>query len=366
MTPASSRPTWIEVEAGAITDNVTALVAAASPAGFCAVVKAGGYGHGATQAARAALRGGATWLAVAVADEGAELRADGIEAPILVLSDSTAEGLDLAARNKLTVTVSSREAVAAVARAAVPLTVHLKVDTGMHRMGAAPGEAVGLARAAREAGVYVGGVFTHLAVADEPRLEEVTRRQLRDFAEVVVALEAAGLRPPLVHAANSAGTLGHPDARLDLVRCGIAIYGYPPVAAPSLDLRPALSLKSTVVAVREIPAGDGVSYGWVLRPDQGTRVATVAVGYADGVPRSLGEARAEVLIGGRRFPMIGRVTMDQLMVEVDESVAVGAPVVLLGRQGNEQITADEWAAHAGTISYEVLTSLGPRLPRRYV
>jgi len=371
MKPAVSRPSWAEVDRAAISANVAAIAARVSPASLCAVVKADGYGHGSIEAARAAIDGGARWLAVAVVEEGLALREAGIDVPVLVLADSAPEVLVDAGRAGLTLTVSTEASVEGVATLTEDRpVVQLKVDTGMHRMGCDPTEAAGLLRMAAAAGVEVGGVFTHLAVADDPAQDDVTASQISTFAQLLDALYAAGLRPPLAHAANSAGALFHPSGVFDMVRCGIAIYGQIPDASVGLPeglaLRPALSLKSRVTAVRTVPAGDGVGYGWIRRTEEAARIATVPVGYADGVPRCLGDAAADVLIRGQRCQMAGRVTMDQLMVQVPDEVEVGDEVVLVGVQGSEQVTLDDWAVMAGTINYELLTGFGSRLPRRYV
>jgi alanine racemase len=248
--------------------------------------------------------------------------------------------------------------------------VHLKVDTGMHRVGCAPDDAVALARqvAARDE-LALAGVCTHLAVADEPE-DAYTRGQLDRFDAVLAALDDAHLRPALVHAANSAGLLAHPRAHHSLVRVGIAMYGLPP--APGLPddagvvLAPVMSLRARVTLVKDLPAGERLSYGLRYELDRPSRVATVPAGYADGVPRNLGLQGGEVLIGGRRLPIAGVITMDQLLVDVgDAPVAPGDEVVLIGRQGAEEITATEWAQHLGTINYEIVTGIGARVPRTY-
>lgn len=354
----------------AIAANAAALADFVSPAGLCAVVKADGYGHGAPMTARAALDGGATWLAVALLDEGLDLREAGISAPILVLADVPGESLSEAAEADLTVTVSSSSSLEQLLAASPRPAFHLKVDTGMHRLGCDPGEAPGLLRKATEAGAPAGGMFTHLAVADDPSQEAITSAQIDRLADLAAELSASDQLPPLVHAANSAGALFHPASRLDLVRCGIALYGQAPDAGagfPSgLDLRPALTIRSRVVAVRTVPEGEGVSYGWIRRLPAMSRIATIPIGYADGVPRCLGQVAAEVLIRGQRCPLAGRVTMDQLMVVVPPDVEPGDEVVLIGTQGEQKVTLDDWAAAAGTINYELLTGFGGRLPRRYV
>lgn len=374
---------WVDIDLEAVAHNVRTMRSLARadperPARLCAVVKANAYGHGAEPVARTALAAGADWLAVAQMDEAVALRAAGITAPLLLLSEPRVDELgavcDLDVRvtvytpavvNQLITLVGRRKPQEAVA-------VHLKVDTGMHRVGAAPGEAVALAKAISDAPeLELEGVCTHCPVADEPD-NPFTAKQMAHFDAVVQEIELAGIPVPLRHAANSAATMVVPASRYDLVRCGIAIYGIPP--APVLDgqadLRPVLRLCSEVSFVKEVAGGEGISYGHRHRATRDSVIATVPIGYADGVFRSLPTAGTEVLIGGRRRPMIGVVTMDQLMVdcgppEAEAPVRPGDPVVLLGRQGDETITPDEWAARLGTIAYEVVCAVGPRVERRY-
>ncbi|MGH9106265.1 MAG: alanine racemase, partial [Acidimicrobiales bacterium] len=359
-----------------------------SPAALCAVVKADGYGHGAVEVASAAVAGGATYLGVALAEEGHQLRQAGIEVPILVLSEPPPPAMRLVVEDKLTPSVYTEAGLAALVAAAAsddlggwrqapghwpePVPVHLKLDTGMHRVGADPPTALALARAvAGEPSLRLEGFFTHLAVADEPG-DPFTAEQLSRFDAAVAALAAEGIRPPLLHAANSAGALLHPAARYDMVRSGIAVYGLAPAASLGGDrvasgLRPALSFKAGVSYAKELPAGERLSYGLRYRLPQRSVVATVPVGYADGVPRRLHEVGGEVLISGRRRRVAGTVTMDQLLVDCgpDASVQAGDEVVLLGRQGDEEVTVWEWAKRLGTVAYEVTCGLSARLPRVY-
>ncbi|MGZ6975173.1 MAG: alanine racemase [Acidimicrobiia bacterium] len=368
------RAAWVEIDLGAVRDNVAALVRFAAPAQVLAVVKADGYGHGAVPIARAALEAGATWLGVALVEEGVELRHAGIGGPVLVLSEPAPEAAAAVVEHDLTPVVYTAGGIDSLAKAVVDLgtdvtvPVHLKVDTGMHRVGASPEEAVALAqRVIERTELDLGGVCTHFAVADEPD-DPYTAEQLVRFRAVLADLEAAGVRPPLVHAANSAGLLAFPDARFDLARVGIAIYGIPPVPelAGRVELRPALSLKARVSHVKHLDAGSRLSYGLRYRLERDAWIATVPIGYADGVPRNLAAVGGEVVIGGRRHPVAGTVTMDQLMVDVgDDAVAVGDEVVLIGRQGDAEVTAQEWAERLGTIPYEIVCGIGPRAPRRY-
>jgi alanine racemase len=373
---ADGRSVWSEVDLDAIRANVSALRQAAAPADFLAVVKANGYGHGAVPVARAALDAGASWLGVARVEEGVQLRDAGITAPVMLLSEPAPRAASRVVAHDITPVVYTDSGIDALAKAvadggrAAPLAVHLKVDTGMHRVGCSVDDAVALAEhVANRDELDLSGVCTHLAVADDPD-DPYTRQQLARFDSVLDALSGRGLRPAIVHAANSAALLTCPSARYDLVRVGIACYGLPPSAAladcSDITLRAALSLRARVTMVKSLPAGARVSYGLRYELDHPSRVATVPAGYADGVPRNLGLHGGEVLIGGRRHPIAGIVTMDQLMVDLgDADAAAGDDVVLIGRQGDDEITATEWAERLGTISYEIVTGIGARVPRTY-
>jgi alanine racemase len=357
-----------EIRSAAITFNVARVGEMVRPAQVWAVVKANGYGHGATLAARAALAGGATTLCVALIDEGLQLRADGIEAPIMVLSEQPGAHIGSAVAAGLQLTVYSHAALAHLAAAgAVDHPVHLKVDTGMHRVGCRPSDAVELALAVTASpAARLASMFTHFAVADQPA-NPYTAEQLSVFDRTVQSVRAAGVHVPVVHAANSAAAVAHPTTRLDAVRVGIAAYGLlpsPELAEQCANLQPALSLTSRVSFVKRLSAGDRISYGLSHTFDHQATVATVPVGYADGVPRRLGRCGGEVLIGGRRCPVVGQVTMDQLMVDCgDMPVEVGDPVVLIGAQGGQRVSADEWAQRCGTIGYEIVCSISQRVPR---
>lgn len=373
----TERPVWAEIDLGAVAHNTAVIAALVAPAQLCAVVKADGYGHGAVPVATAALEGGAACLAVALAAEGAELRAAGIAAPIVVLSQASAAELDEVVANELEPTVYTASGITGLVgaarqagrRAGATVPVHLKVDTGMHRVGCQPSEAVALARAIDEADeLRLASVFTHCAVADEPD-DPFTTTQLERFEQVLADLAAAGIDVPRRHAANTAAALDRPDARLDLVRVGIGIYGLDPspALAGRVALRPALSLKATVSHVKRVAAGEGISYGLRYRPEADTTIATVPLGYADGLSRGLGSSGGQVLIGGRRLPIAGTVTMDQITVDCgDLPVAAGDEVVLLGRQGDEEIGAQEWADRLATITYEITCGISDRVPRRYL
>ncbi len=370
------RPVWADVDLDAVTANVESLRSFIGPVQFCAVVKADGYGHGAVPVAQAALRGGADLLGVALVAEGAELRAAGITATILVLSQASPDELDELVAQNLDATAYTEAGVGGLVAAAdragrgpgSTVPVHLKVDTGMHRVGAQPADAVALASSIHEApGLRLASVFTHCAVADEPS-NAFTAEQIRRYRAVLADLDLAGIAVPLRHAANTAGAIAHPDARFDLVRCGIGMYGLDPSPelANRVALRPAMSLTSRVSHVKRVAAGEGVSYGLAYAPERETTIATVPLGYADGVARRLSLLGGQVLVGGRRCPIAGTITMDQLLVDCgDQPVAVGDDVVLLGEQGGEHIAASEWAERLGTIGYEIVCGISPRVPRRY-
>lgn len=370
MSVARSRPAFIEVDVSAIEANVAALAAHVAPAQVCVVAKAGGYGHGAVNVGRAAVAGGASWLAVAVAEEACELRAAGIDAPILLLAEvEDRAAAQLVVEQQITPTVYSARGIALVAAAASstdPLAVHLKVNTGMNRLGAPEEHVAALARSVLDGpSLALGGVWTHLAVADEPARPE-TAEQLDRFDRVLAQLASLGIDPGIRHAANSAGAICHPASRYDLVRCGIATYGIAPAAAADglVTLRPAMSIRATVTFVTRVPAGEGVSYGLDGAVHHPRTIATIPLGYADGIDRRLGFGHGRVLVGGVPRPIVGAVTMDQLMVDCgDDEVTRGDEAVLLGRQEGAEITAADWAGWTGMIRYEVVSRTGPRLPR---
>jgi alanine racemase len=366
----ATRPTRLEVLPDAIRHNVARLGEIAGEAAVCAVVKADGYGHGALTAARAALAGGATWLAVALVEEGVALRDAGIDAPILVLSEPPIAAIpDLLAAD-LTPVGYRAPFLAALDAAGhargVPVPVHLKADTGMGRVGVPPaGWTEILRQAVVSDGIVVDGLMTHLARADEPDVD-TTERQLDAFDRFVAEAGRLGLSPPWIHAANSAGTLVQPRSRYRLVRPGIAVYGLSPdiaVPAASFGLEPALRLVTEVSFAKRVPRDTPVSYGhrWYAPADGW--VATLPLGYADGVPRALTNV-GEALIHGQRRPFAGTVCMDQLMVWCgDDEPHVGDEVVLLGAQGDDLLRVEEWAALVNTITYEIVTQLTARLPR---
>jgi alanine racemase len=369
------RPVRAEIDLEAVRANVRALCASSSPAALLAVVKADGYGHGAVPVARAALDAGAAALGVALVEEGIELRDAGIDAPVLVLSEPVPAAAGSVVAHGLTPVVYTLAGIDALAKAVADrgardrLGVHLKVDTGMHRVGCSEADAVGLAaQVVDRPELELAGVCTHLAVADEPD-NPYTREQLARFDGVLAGLRARGLPTGILHAANTAGAIAWPDARYDLVRVGIGCYGIAPADALDgcVNLQPAMSVTARVSHVKSVPAGEGISYGLRYATTARTCIATVPIGYADGVPRELAEHGGTALVRGRRCPIAGTVTMDQLMLDVgDQPVEVGDEVVLIGRQGDEEITAADWAHALGTIAYTIVCGIGPRVPRVYL
>jgi alanine racemase len=337
-----------------------------------AVVKANGYGHGAVPVARAALEAGVGWLGVALVEEGIELRDAGIGSRILVLTEFPPGSEKEAVEAGLTPSLYSEDGLHRLAEAAGAVgrqvAVHVKVDTGMHRVGLDPAQTEKFVSKVIDSGLDLEGVWTHFAVADETQ-NPATQLQLSRFHSVLAGLEANGMRPRVVHAANSAATMTLPDTHLDLVRIGIAMYGLSPgpdLAGQAAVLRPAMSWRSVVSMARRVRAGEGVSYGLRYAPERDSNIATIPVGYADGYSRLLSN-KGEVLIRGRRYPVAGTVTMDQIMVDCgDDAVEPGDEVVLIGRQGDAQVTADELAEWIGTINYEVVCGISPRVPREYV
>lgn len=361
--------TWIEVNLSAIEENVRSLRAIAGVP-IMAVVKANGYGHGAVEVSRAALAAGASWLAVSCAEEALVLREAGIAAPILVLGMVTAQEADEAIAAGLSLTVYCQESADLYSARAAALgrsvNVHLKVDTGMGRLGTLPGEpTMALARSITSLpAMHLEGVFTHLACADEEN-PAPTDGQLSKFNSTLAALQTLGIRPAWIHAANSAATLAFPQARFTMVRDGLAMYGVHPsnsVRVPA-SFRPALSWKARLVSCKVLPPGWGVSYGMEYHTAGEETVGVVPVGYADGWRRNPSNV---VLLHGNRVPVIGRICMDQCMVKLPEGASLGTEVVLIGRQGGEEIRAEEVAERWGTINYEVITGISARMPRVYV
>jgi alanine racemase len=367
--------TWAEVDLDAIAFNVRAFKRhVGERVEIFAVVKANAYGHGAIPVARAALEAGASRLAVHRTNEGVELRRGGVSAPILVMgyTPPAPRAVEMIVRHDLTPSLITREFAEAVSseasRAGKVVSVHVKVDTGMSRYGLLPGEVVDFCRSILALpGIQLEGLFTHLATADSANLMH-TLWQLETFRRVMAAVEGAGIHIPLRHAANSAAAMKLTESHLDVVRLGIAMYGMDPSDEwpPTFEIRPALALKSCVSRVRVLPPGSGVSYGRTFITERETPVALVPVGYGDGYHRVLSN-KGSVLIHGQRAPIRGRVCMDQFVVDITgiEGVRQDDEVVVVGRQGEDEIRAEEVARLAGTINYEVTTSLLPRVTRVY-
>lgn len=361
------RPSRAEVDVAAFAHNLREVRRAAGSSRVYGVVKADAYGHGLVPTARAFERAGIDGLCVALVEEGLVLRAEGIAVPILVLNGAYGRDHTRLLAARLTPVVYSLREVEAFARAASgrAVDVHLKVDTGMARLGV-PVAALGafLDALATEPAVRVQGVLTHLSSADTD--DEITTRQLDRFDDALAAIRRRGHTPEVVHAANSAAAYRHPRARHTLVRVGIALYGVTPAPGLGSGLHPAMRVRTEVLALREIPPGAGVGYGETFRASRPTRIATLPIGYGDGILRAASN-RGVVLIRGRRCPVVGAVSMDLTTVDVTDvpDVTIGDEAVILGRDGDQEVTAHELASASGTIAYEVLTSFTGRLPRAY-
>ncbi|MCU1509315.1 MAG: alr [Glaciihabitans sp.] len=356
------------ISLGAIRNNVRRLAAATHPALMMVVVKAQGYGHGSVEVATAAVDAGANWLGVADVDEAQALRAAGLTAPILAWLHGMEPDFDAAIAAEIDLGISTLDQLEQAASASGLAQVHLKVDTGLGRNGIEASECPAVfARAAmheRAGRIHVRGIFSHLANAGESEdLAQVARfgERLREAAE-------AGLTPTLRHLAATAGALRVPSARLDLVRLGIGVYGMSPfddATSSDLGLVPAMELSADVISVKRVPAGHGVSYGYTYRTDAPTTLALVPLGYADGVPRQA-SSKGPVSINGRTYTVSGRIAMDQFVVDVgDDLVNVGDRATLFGDPIAGLPSADDWAAAADTINYEIVTRIGPRVTRTF-
>ena len=366
-------PTSATVDLTALAHNVTEFRRQLSPGcNIMAIVKANAYGHGAVEVSRALLKQGIARVAVVSVDEGIALRLAGINAPIVLLGPLFPEHIEDVFAHQLTPVISDRNLIEPLAKAAAglagPYPIHLKVETGMGRLGLSADDTLELLTARRlPASLQLEGLMTHLADADGETRDQ-TDRQLRQFNRVLDGLTAHGIRVPLIHAANSGAAVRRPDAQFSLVRPGIMLYGYHtlPASVPAPDLKPVLSLRTHIAQIRTVPAGGSVSYNATFVAKRQTRVAILPVGYADGFNRRLSN-RGEVLVQGHRARVIGLVCMDMVMIDVTDipSALVGDEVVIIGRQGTEEITANDVAAWLGTISYEVLCAIGPRVPRIY-
>jgi len=380
------RPTEAVVDLGAVGRNIERLIAHATPAQVCAVTKADGYGHGSIACSRVALDAGASSIAVALVEEGIELRRSGLRAPILLLSEPRPGEMFEVVEAGLTPTVYSPVGLAAIVAAAgsrpltEPVSVHLNLDTGMNRVGLRPDAAlddVNLGEYALEVvraiedkpDIRLGGVWTHLAVADEPERPE-TNQQLGRFAAALDVLRPELADDVTIHAANSAGLLAHESSHFDMVRVGIATYGIEPTSGmgEQLGLEPAMTLTSQLSMVKPVFAGESISYGLKHQFDADTMIGTVPMGYADGLRRDSYQLGAQVLVGGERRPIVGTVTMDQAMVDLgpESTAQAGDEVVLVGEQGDESISVADIASLLNTIPYEIVCDIGRRVRRRYL
>jgi alanine racemase len=368
-----NRWSWAEIDLSAITQNVVNLKALTQRGTlFMAVVKADGYGHGAEKSARAALAGGADWLGVATVAEGLQLRLAGVSVPVVLLSEPPESSIPSLLEHELTPTVTTREFAVALGKWAsargVEAPYHLKVDSGMNRIGVRAEDAARFAAGLADfPGLALKGTFTHFATADVPGDWEV-ERQFERFRAALEEMHTEGVRPGIVHAANSPATILYPDTHLDMVRCGLSIYGmYPsPAAQDRVELTPVRSVKARATLVKRVAMGESVSYGFTWTAAAPTTVATLPLGYADGIHRA-GSNAITVLAGGKRCRQIGRVCMDQLMIEVPRGVELtrGDEIVVVGEQGPERVTIEDLAETAGTINYEMTCAFGMRLERVY-
>lgn len=371
--PVGMRPAWAEIDLDNLAYNVRTVVEHSKPAGVMAVVKANGYGHGAVQVAKVALENGVKWLGVGLVEEAQELRRAGIAAPIHIMSMPLPDQAEAVVRGGFSCAVSDLEVAEALALAARRYgrvaKVQVKVDTGMGRLGVLPQDVLPFVEKLRRLPhLDLIGIYTHFSSADEQD-KTYTIAQYETFKRVLRDLHEHGISFSWVHAANSAAVLDTPEFGENLVRPGIILYGLYPSAEVHRDLklRPVLSLKARLVFVKRIPAGSYVSYGRSFRAAKAMTIAGVPLGYADGWSRLLSD-KAEVLLAGRRVPIIGRICMDQFMIAVppDVDARLGDEVVLIGQQGDEYISAEEVAAHMGTLNYEIICNIGPRIPRVYI
>lgn len=375
--PTEGLSAWADIDLTAISDNVAELGRRAGDAEVMAVIKGDAYGHGLVPVADAALAGGASYLAIAQLSEALVARAAGVTAPVLTWLFPPGADLVAAIRADLTLSASAPWAlteIAAAARSAgTTARIHIKADTGLGRGGAwredLAGMLVDAARLEAEGVLDVEGIFSHFACADAPEHPSV-RAQHETFLDVLAAAERAGLRPRLRHLANSAATLTNPAAHLDMVRPGLALYGLSPVpdigGPPHFGLREAMRVTARLVSVKDAPAGQGISYGHEYTTRRATRLGLVPLGYADGIPRHAGNL-GPMQVRGRDYTVAGRVCMDQMVLDLgpDSPAAAGDEVLLIGREADGEPTAHDWAAAIDTINYEIVSRLGPRVPRRY-
>jgi len=372
------RPTRVEIDLNAIAHNIQAVRRkVGGEVKIMAVVKADGYGHGATEVANVALQSGAACLGVAIPEEGIELRSSGIKAPILIFGLTPPHEVQEVIKHDLSQTVSTKELAEALSIEAQELgkaaKVHVKVDTGMSRIGVPPEDALNFVKQISQLkAIQIEGIFTHFSVSDSISNAEdktFTELQIDKFKQVVARLEENGIQIPIKHAANSAGVLNFPSSYFDMVRPGIMLYGlyYSREVAVAENLQPAMSFKTAIIHLKTVPPETSISYGRTFVTEKESIIATLPVGYADGYNRLLSN-KGEVLVKGRRAPIVGRVCMDMTMIDVSHipEVKMGDEVVLFGKQGDAEIPMDEIADKTNTIINEVACSIGKRVPRVYL
>jgi alanine racemase len=364
------RPTWAEVDLGKIKHNLSEVKKLLAPRTRVMVcVKADAYGHGLIPVAKKVISSGADFLGVASIDEGIALRENHIQTPVLILGMVLSKDIEPLFRYNLTPALCTKELALAIERMGRSLgrrlNVHVKVDTGMGRLGVLSKDAfLFVKEIQRMRFINIEGIFTHFPLADTDSC--FTHSQIASFKELIKKLDRAGMRIPLRHAANSMGIIGYKSAHFNMVRPGLVVYGLYPKPDLKIKLRPVLSLKTKVIFVKRVPRGYGISYGHDYITEKATKIITLPIGYGDGYPRNLSN-RSWVLVCGRRFPISGRICMDQIMVDVGSlKTEVGDEVVLIGEQADNKITAEELASLAQTIPYEIVCGLGSRIPRIYL
>ncbi len=365
------RPTYAHIDLSAIKDNIREIKKVIpSSTKFMAIVKANAYGHGAVEVSKAAEESGADYLGVATLGEALEIRAASVRTPILVLSETPQQYVERLIDASVTQTVYTLEMAQALSDTArqkgKKAKIHIKIDTGMGRVGVLHKQAVELICKINDLpNVFIEGVFTHFSKADDKK-SSFTDKQFKIFTDIIAKLKGLGIDPPIKHAANSAAAILYPHTRLDMVRIGIAMYGlYPFVKGRKIKIRPALSFKSKVIYLKKVPPGTTLSYGGTFVTKKNTCIATLPVGYADGFFRSMSN-KGSVLIKGKKYPIVGRVTMDMTLADVkNDKIEIGDEAVLIGSQKNKSISADEIAGLDNTINYEVICSIGKRVPRVY-
>ncbi len=367
-----TRPTVLEVNLDAICRNAEKLKRHAAGASLLAVVKADAYGHGAVKVASALERSSlAEWFGVALLEEAATLREAGIKSPILMLGPLHPSQAEAALRQRLTPAIYNLEILEAVARASKgkPTSIHLKVDSGMGRLGFRPDELPAALEALRSSPwLKVEGIFSNLASADDPGSPQ-TASQIASFKQMLSLVRAYGHDPEWIDLANSSGLLAHPESRFKMVRPGLTLYGLrPSTKLPDISLEKAATFKTIVIQVKNLPAGVPVGYGASYVTPKPQKIGILPVGYADGLPRCAGNGRGHVLVRGKRCALLGRISMDLCAIDLGpaEDAAYGEPVILWGRDGDESLTPADWADWSGTIPYEITTHVNTRVTRRYL